>query len=78
MDTSFQLTLEVTEVFLDILVSITAFMSHVLFVHFNEYTKSLTFLFYKHALNMEERESLFFLISLFEASPEYIASSSTA
>ena len=36
--------------FLDILVSLTAIMSKVLFVHFNKYTRSSKFLFHEHAL----------------------------
>ena len=45
-----KLTLEIREVFLDIIVSLTAIMSKSLFAYFHKYTRSSKFLFTEHAL----------------------------
>ena len=56
----FKLTLEVREVFLDILVSLTAIMSKFLFVHFNKYTRSSKFLFNEYERERRKRETSLF------------------
>ena len=61
----FKLTLEVREVFSDILVSLTAIMSKFLFAHFNKYIRSSKFLFNEHERERRKREtSLFGEISM--------------
>ena len=52
--------MKITEVFLDILVSLTAIMLKVLFVHFNKYTRSSKFMFSEHALIWKKERDLSF------------------
>ena len=53
--------MEVREVFLDILASLTAIMSKYLLVHFNKYTRSSKFLFNEHVLIWKKERDFSFL-----------------
>ena len=56
----FELMLEVNEAFFRILVSLTATISKILFVHFNKYCRSSKFLFNEHAFIWNRDIDLFF------------------
>ena len=60
----FTLILQVKEVFLEILVSLTAIISHDLFVHFSRYSRSSTFLFNGHAFIWKKDKEFFYHVIL--------------
>ena len=52
--------MNITDVFLDILVLLTAIMSNVLFVHFTKYTRPSKLFFNEHALIWKKERGLSF------------------
>ena len=56
----FNLILQVREVFLEILVSLTAIISNDLFVHFSRYSRSSKFLFIEHAFTWKKDREFFY------------------